>query len=84
MLTQGDMTQGMHPGSGNGMTPGLSHGVTHWLNAARFAAYAGMHTLANEYLNKASLIASINDCRDGAREIGRLVDELRVRRTVAA
>ena len=80
MWTQGDMA----PGPGNGMSPCLSHGVIHWLNAARFAAYAGMHTMANEYLNKASLIASINDCRDNAREIGRLVDELRTRRGVVA
>jgi hypothetical protein len=57
----------------------LSHDVAHWVNAAKFAVYAGMHAAANEYLNKASLIASINGVDEIAPEIGRLVDELKAR-----
>ena len=71
------------------ITRGPEHGVTasdvrYWVNAARFAIYTGMTAAANEYLNKASLIASITECHDGAAEIDRLVDELRARFAVSA
>jgi hypothetical protein len=72
MLTEGTSSH-------SGVTAGLSHDVTHWVNAARFAAYAGMHAAAHEYLNKASLIASINGVDGIVPEIGRLVDEIKAR-----
>jgi len=56
--------------------------AAHWINAAKFAAYAGMDAAAIEYLNKASLIAAIHDC-DDTREIRRLADTLRARRETA-
>ena len=70
MLTEGTSSH-------RGVTAGLSHDVMHWVNAARFAAYAGMRAAAHEYLNKASLIASINGADEIVPEIGRLVDEIK-------
>jgi hypothetical protein len=51
--------------------------VRHWINAARFALYTRMHATAQEYLNKATLIASLSGSDDCSGEIRRLADELR-------
>jgi hypothetical protein len=51
--------------------------VRYWVNAARFALYTRMHATAQEYLNKATLIASLSGSDDCSGEIGRLADELR-------
>ena len=53
--------------------------VSHWVNAARFALYTRMHATAQEYLNKATLIASLSGSDDCTDEIERLADELRTR-----
>jgi hypothetical protein len=53
--------------------------VSYWVNAARFALYSRMHTTAEEYLNKATLLASLSGSDDCTAEIGKLADELRTR-----
>jgi hypothetical protein len=53
--------------------------VRYWVNAARFPLYTRMHGTAQEYLNKATLIASLNGSDDCSDEIEGLAGELRAR-----
>jgi hypothetical protein len=53
--------------------------ISHWVRAAKFAIYGQMHAAAREYLNKATLLASLHELDDCAVEIDRLASELRNR-----
>jgi len=59
-----------------GDQPAREEDVGFWLRAAKFAFYAQMHSTAREYLNKATLLASLHEFDGFAAEIGRLAHQL--------
>jgi hypothetical protein len=84
MTNQSDMCGGLVGGGIHTSTAGRNAtaamgDVSYWVNAARFALYTRMHTTAQEYLNKATLIASLSGFDDCSDEIEGLAGELRAR-----
>jgi hypothetical protein len=81
MITQNDtgtrLGANMLRRSRSDESPVTAEDISHWVRAAKFAIYAQMHATAREYLNKATLLASLHESDDCAAEIARLASELR-------
>jgi hypothetical protein len=84
MTIQSDMSGGLVGAGVHASTAGRNatvamDDVRYWVTAARFALYTRMHGTAQEYLNKATLIASLSGSDDCSDEIEGLAGELRAR-----